>query len=113
MKYLKLFESNRMPKRCSQEEATDKLNSFQREKLSENEIKWTRSIEPEFSEVLLANSSILIKTETISKLRINLVHQILINKLNDNWFIIFTDYDRSYYMADEFVEVQNFINSIK
>lgn len=113
MKYLKLFESNRMPKRCSQEEATDKLNSFKREKLSENEIKWARSIEPEFSEVLLADSSILIKTETISKLRINLVHQILINKLNDNWFIIFTDYDRSYYMADEFIEVQNFINSIK
>lgn len=111
MKYLKLFESNRMPKRCSQEEATDKLNSFKREKLSENEIKWARSIEPEFSEVLLADSSILIKkNKSISMREVDIF---LINKLNDSWFIIFTDYDGYYYMADEFIEVQNFINSIK
>jgi hypothetical protein len=92
------------------------LNFFKREKLSENEIKWALSIEPEFVEVLLADSSILIKknrpykTKSISMREVDVF---LINKLNDSWFIIFTDYDGYYYMADEFVEVQNFINSIK
>ena len=97
MKYLKLFESNRMPKRCSQEEATDKLNSFKREKLSENEIKWICS---KFSDIKLAKSSIYIKDN------------ILISKLCDSWFIIFTEHDAEYYIADEFIEVQNFLQSI-
>jgi hypothetical protein len=108
MKYLKLFESNRMPKRCSQEEATDKLNSFKREKLSENEIKWICS---KFSDIKLAKSSIYIKDErTLGKLIVTI--NILINKLCDSWFIIFTEHDAEYYIADEFIEVQNFLQSI-
>lgn len=123
MRYLKKFESNkiRMPRKCSGEEAIQKMNVHKLEEWTLEEKKWLElTMQKKFEKFEILPKGAIIRNSN---------HNIFINKIQDNWFTIIISYSREnlrmndndlgyrrngdqFYIADEFIEVQNFLQSI-
>lgn len=100
----------RMPTKCSFEELLRKRNSIKTEDFNEDEMHWLNSVGNKFDSMHIQSYSILINQDD---------YMIVFNKLQDDWFTILVNYPgqppstTKSYIADEFIEVKNFIESIR
>lgn len=97
-----------MPVKCSMNDAINKMRDFPLEKLSNSEIEWINTVIHNFKDVNVTKCGFLIRQSN---------HNIVVNKLQDNWFTLVIDYGSSsmnneYYICDEFDEVKSYIQSI-
>jgi len=106
----------RMPEKCSEEEAIKKMNTFKLSPWNDNEKE--RLIDTlknkNYKNYKIYESGIIIYSNISG---ITGHGKIFINKLEDNWFVIIINkIDNNFrkqqenYIADEFVEIQNFLN---
>lgn len=101
MRYLKKFENikSRMPRKCSLDEITQKAQIHNKEKWNDDERAFFKKYV--FNHEIGENSLC--------------IRNLFISKRQDNWFTILelgsTSNLDAFYIADEFIEVQNFVKS--
>lgn len=106
MKYIKKFESIKLPQECTIKEVVDKMNMHGIEVWSSDEKTWIDNyLKSNYEDYYTVDCGLFINNPN---------HKIFINKLHDNWFTLSVEnrFFRRFFICDEFSELKNYLESI-